>query len=284
MHKIIRMRAYLALIVGLFGIFTFGQGKENKGKFYIYWGWNHAQYTKSDIRFVGDNYDFTLQDVTAHDRQSAFGIKYFNPSSMTIPQYNFRLGYFFHNNWNVSFGIDHMKYVMDQDQIVKMNGKINNGSEFDGTYNNQDMKLTENFLTFEHTDGLNYANIEIRRFDNLIHFPISKNGKGIDVNITEGVGGGILYPKTNTQLMGQERHDEFHLSGFGIGGMVGINFTFWDYFFIQAELKGGYIDMNDILTTKSNSDKAKQRFGYSQQNLVFGAIIPVFTPKKKLNF
>lgn len=278
------MRAYLALFIGLFGVFAFGQGKENKGKFYIYWGWNHAQYTKSDIRFVGDNYDFTLQDVTAHDRQSAFGMKYFKPSSMTIPQYNFRLGYFFHNNWNVSFGIDHMKYVMDQDQVVKMNGKINNGSEFDGTYNNQDMKLTDNFLTFEHTDGLNYANIEIRRFDNIVHFPISKNGKGIDVNITEGVGGGILYPKTNTQLMGQARHDEFHLSGFGIGGMVGINFTFWDYFFIQAELKGGYIDMNDILTTESKSDKAKQRFGYSQQNLVFGAIIPVFTPRKKLDF
>ena len=278
------MRAYIALIIGLFGIIVFGQGKENKGKFYIYWGWNHAQYTKSDIRFVGDNYDFTLEDVTAHDRQSAFGMKYFNPKSMTIPQYNFRLGYFFHNNWNVSFGIDHMKYVMDQDQVVKMNGKINNGSEFDGTYNNQDMKLTENFLTFEHTDGLNYANIEIRRFDNIVHFPISRNGKGIDVNITEGIGGGILYPKTNTQLMGQPRHDEFHLSGFGIGGMVGINFTFWNYFFIQAELKGGYIDMNDILTTTSNSDKAKQRFGYSQQNLVFGAIIPVFTPKKKLEF
>ena len=278
------MRAYIALFIGLFGILAFGQGKENKGKFYVYWGWNHAQYTKSDIRFVGDNYDFTLADVSAHDRQSAFGMKYFNPKSMTIPQYNFRLGYFFHNNWNVSFGIDHMKYVMDQDQVVKMNGKINNGSEFDGTYNNQDMKLTDNFLTFEHTDGLNYANIEIRRFDNIVHFPISKNGKGIDVNITEGVGGGILYPKTNTQLMGQPRHDEFHLSGFGIGGMVGINFTFWNYFFIQAELKGGYIDMNDILTTASNSDKAKQRFGYSQQNLVFGAIIPMFTPRKKLEF
>lgn len=284
MYKILRMKAYLALIVGLFGIFTFGQGKENKGKFYVYWGWNNSQYTKSDIRFVGENYDFTLQDVAAHDRQSSFGMKYFNPSTMTIPQYNFRLGYFFHNNWNISFGIDHMKYVMDQNQVVKMNGKINDGSEFDGTYTNQDMKLTENFLTFEHTDGLNYANLEIRRFDNILHFPISKNGKGIDVNITEGIGGGILYPKTNTQLMGRPRYDEFHLSGFSIGGMVGINFTFWDYFFIQAELKGGYIDMNDIRTTENKADKAKQRFAYSQQNLVFGAIIPVFTPKKQLSF
>lgn len=279
-----KVRAYIALVIGLFGIFTFGQGKHNKGKFFIYWGWNHAQYTDSDIRFKGDNYDFTLKDVQAHDRQSDFGIKYFKPGTMTIPQYNFRLGYFFQDHWNVSFGIDHMKYVMDQNQTVRMNGNINTGSEFDGTYTNQDKVLTEDFLTFEHTDGLNYANIEIRRFDNLVHLPISKNGRGVDINLTEGAGAGILYPKTNTQLMGQPRHDEFHLSGFGVGAMVGINFTFWDYFFIQAELKGGYIDMDDIMTTVSDRDKAQQNFFYSQQNIVFGAIIPIFTPKKSYNF
>mgnify|MGYP001759025626 FL=1 len=76
--------------------------------------------------------------------------------------------------------------------------------------------------------------------------------------------------------MGQERYDEFHLAGFGTGLMVGINFTFWDYFFIQTEIKGGYIRMNDIRTTADKSDKAKQSIWYSQQNIVFGAIIPVF--------
>jgi len=268
----------------MISVLAFGQGKENKGKFYVYWGWNNAQYTKSDIRFKGDNYDFTLDNVVAHDRQSDFGIKYFNPVEMTIPQYNFRLGYFFHDNWNVSFGIDHMKYVMDQNQIANMNGSIANGSDFDGNYQNHPMELTEDFLMFEHTDGLNYANIEVRRFDNLLRLPISKNGKGIDVNLTEGIGGGILYPKTNTTLMGQPRHDEFHLSGFGVGAMVGINFTFWDYFFIQAELKGGYINMDDIRTTQSPSDTAQQDFFYSQQNIVFGAIIPMFRPKKQINF
>ena len=284
MHKIYILKVYIALLIGMFSVFALGQGKENKGKFYVYWGWNNGQYSKSDIRFKGDNYDFTLDNVVAHDRQSDFGLKFINPAEMTIPQYNFRLGYFFHDNWNISFGIDHMKYVMDQNQFAKMNGYINNGSEFDGSYSNHDMQLTEDFLKFEHTDGLNYANIEIRRFDNLVHFPISKNGKGIDVNLTEGIGGGILYPKTNTTLMGQDRYDEFHLSGFGVGAMVGINFTFWDYFFIQAELKGGYIDMDDIRTTSSKSDKAQQDFFYSQQNIVFGAIIPVFTPKKQIQF
>ncbi|ADX67180.1 MULTISPECIES: hypothetical protein [Weeksella] len=268
---------YYSFITFLVGVgVALGQGKENKGKFFVYWGWNHAQFGKSDIRFVGKDYDFTLDRVAAHDRQTTFSLKYFNPGKMTIPQYNFRLGYFYHDNWNVSFGIDHMKYVMDQDQIVNMNGNIHNGSAFDGDYHHVSKKLTKDFLTFEHTDGLNYANIELRRFDNLVYFPILKNKKGIDVNLTEGIGAGILYPKTNTQLMGQERYDEFHLAGFGTGLMVGINFTFWDYFFIQTEIKGGYIRMNDIRTTADKSDKAKQSIWYSQQNIVFGAIIPVF--------
>ncbi|WP_235802654.1 hypothetical protein ACF3NR_02625 [Vaginella massiliensis] len=90
---------------------------------------------------------------------------------------------------------------MNQDQWVKMNGYIRNGSSFYGDYDNVQKQLTKDFLTFEHTDGLNYVNLEVRRFDNLLYFPISKNKKGIAVNLTEEFGAGFLYPKTNTQLM-----------------------------------------------------------------------------------
>ncbi len=249
------------------------QSKHNKGKFYVYWGWNRAAYSKSDIHFTGDNYDFTLYDVKAQDRPTTFGTLYFKPAKMTIPQYNFRLGYFFHDNWNISFGIDHMKYVMNQNQKVNITGMIDEeGSPFNGQYDNEPVILTEDFLTFEHTDGLNYANIEIRRFDNLAHLGLTKSGSGIDFNITEGLGAGVLYPKTNTKLLGKERYDEFHLAGFGTGAMVGLNITFFDFFFIQNELKAGYINMNDIRTTASKSDKAKQSFWYAQQNLVFGFV------------
>ena len=254
---------------------SFGQGKNNKGKFYVYWGWNHAQYTKSDIQFKGNGYDFTLDNVVAHDRQTSFGIKYFNPSSMTIPQYNFRLGYFVSDNWNISFGIDHMKYVMDQDQIVKMNGNINTGSEFDGTYNNVDKKLTEDFLTFEHTDGLNYVNTEVSRHDDISKFFGLPNTDKVQINVTEGVGFGFLYPKTNTMLLGKERHDDFHVSGFGASLKAGLNVTFFKHFYIQGELKGGYINMQNIRTTQSNEDKASQEFFFFQRIIAVGGIFKI---------
>lgn len=268
----------ISLLFGLlfcFGLSNFvqAQSKHNKGKFYVFWGWNRAEYSKSDIRFTGDNYDFTLYDVKAQDRPTSFGMVYINPSRMTIPQYNFRLGYFFHDNWNISIGTDHMKYVMSQNQGVKISGTINEeGNSYNGVYDNDNIYLTENFLQFEHTDGLNYANIELRRFDNLAHLSLVKSGNGIDFNITEGAGAGVLYPRTNTTLMGKERYDEFHLAGWGTAAVVGLNVTFLNKIFAQTELKGGYINMNDIRTTESKSDKAKQNFFFAQHNLVFGAV------------
>ena len=72
--------------------------------------------------------------------------------------------------------------------------------------------------------------------------------------------------------MGKERYDEFHVSGFGVSAKVGLNFTFFKYFFIQTELKGGYIEMNDIRTTKDKADSAEQNFWFLQRILVIGGI------------
>ena len=66
-----------------------------KGDFYTYWGWNWSWYSKSDISFKGDNYNFKLHKAKAQDRQTKFTIdNYLNPANITTPQYNFRFGYF----------------------------------------------------------------------------------------------------------------------------------------------------------------------------------------------
>lgn len=244
--------------------------KSNKGKLFVYWGWNRSNYSRSDIKFKGNDYNFTLKDVKARDKPKPFGVYYFKPDEVTIPQTNFRVGYFFHENYNVAIGVDHMKYVMRNNQTVKINGSINTGGDFDGVYNGDDIVLTEDFLTFEHTDGLNYVNVEVSRFDNLdnwLKFPI----KNIDINLTEGVGVGLLYPKTNTKLLGKERYDEFHVSGYGMSVHAGLNITFFKHFFIQSNIKYGYINMSDIRTTDSKNDSAEQHFTFFESMYVFGA-------------
>ncbi len=273
------MKRVLILVIGFVSVVkSYSQEQElfskkhYKGQFFTYWGWNRDWYTNSDIHFHGNNYNFKLSKVVAKDSQSPLGLDpYLAFSDLTIPQTNFRIGYFFKDNWSISLGLDHMKYVMQQDQVVKINGNIqNSGTPYDGVYNNSDIKLTNDFLQFEHTDGLNYINVEIRRFDNILnlrrfHLP------NIDFNLTEGVGLGALLPKTNTTLLGNYRYDEFHLAGYGLGAFAGLNITFFEYFFIQSELKGGFINMPDIRTTRLTSDRADQHFFFLQTNFLVGA-------------
>jgi hypothetical protein len=251
----------------------------NKGKIYIYWGGNRGYYTKSDITFQGENYKFKIDDVTAHDKPKGWHIDYINPARMTIPQTNFRIGYFVSDKYNISFGVDHMKYVMTLNQTVNMNGEINlplneAGSTYNGPYANTPMVMTEDFLKFEHTDGLNYVNTEITRVDDITKI-FGWNTDKVQLNTVLGGGFGLLYPKTNTTLLGKERHDDFHVSGFGTALKVGLNLTFFKYFFIQSELKGGYINMQDIRTTKSSADSASQDFNFLQTNIVFGGIFKI---------
>ncbi len=244
----------------------------NKGKFYVYWGGNRESFSKSDIHFKGNGYDFTLYDVQAKDKPKGWHVDYVNPARMTIPQTNFRFGYFFTDYYNVSIGLDHMKYVVIPNQTVNIKGYIDGIPPFNGLYNNDPIALTEDFLQFEHTDGLNYINAEICRVDDISSFLNLTNTDFFQINITEGVGTGILIPKTNAALLGKERHDDFHVSGYGVSAKVGLNLTFFKHFFIQAELKGGYIDMPDIRTTDDSSDKASQHFYFLQRIITFGGI------------
>lgn len=247
----------------------------NKGKIYFFWGGNRERYSKSDITFKGDNYNFTLENVEAHDKPKGWHIDYINPARITIPQTNFRMGYFITDKYNISIGVDHMKYVMYQDKAVNYTGYYPNTGSFGETLPNGQVLLTNEFLTFEHTDGLNYVNTEFSRVDDISKlFTIGDTDK-IQVNVTEGIGAGILYPKTNAKVLGKERHDDFHISGYGISAKAGLSITFFKYFFLQTELKGGYINMNDIRTTHSSSDSASQEFFFIQHIIAVGGIFSI---------
>jgi len=277
---LLKLRILSILFLGVLTTNSFAQENpnltkytaHNKGKFYFFWGGNRDNYTKSDIHFKGVDYDFTIENATAHDKPMGWHVNYINPLTMTIPQTNFRMGYFINDHYNISVGVDHMKYVMRQNQIANISGT------YPLTYvgnqiNNGQVNLSdETFLTFEHTDGLNYVNSEISRVDDISKIFGITNTDKVQINLTEGTGAGVLYPKTNAKVLGKDRHDDFHVSGYGAAAKVGINFTFFKHYFIQGELKGGYINMNDIRTTASSDDTASQHFLFLQRIISFGGI------------
>lgn len=247
----------------------------NKGKFYVYWGGNRENFSKSDIRFKGADYDFTLYDVEAHDKPKGWHLDYINPARMTIPQTNLRIGYFINDHYNISIGVDHMKYVMYNDRRVQYSGAYPNAGSYGENPVGNELTLTEDFLLFEHTDGLNYVNTEIARVDDISGLLGLPNTDMFQINTVGGLGVGLLYPKTNTTLLGKDRHDDFHISGYGLSAKAGLNFTFLKHFFIQTELKGGYINMNDIKTTKSSADSASQEFWFLQRIITVGGIFRI---------
>ncbi len=249
----------------------------NKGKFFISWGGNRESFSRSDIHFKGEGYNFVIKDASARDKPKGWHVDYINPTRMTIPQTNIKVGYFINDNYAIALAVDHMKYVLDRNRTRTVSGTINlasdtPGSAFNGTFNNESVFISEDFLKFEHTNGLNYVYTEFLRFDDISSLFKIRNTDKFQINITEGLGFGLLYPKTNTELLGKERYDEFHVSGFGASLNLGLNFTIFKHFYMQLDLRGGHINMNDIRTTSNKNESASQKFWFLQRVISFGGI------------
>lgn len=127
---------------------------------------------------------------------------------------------------------------------------------------------------YEHTDGLNYLNVELRRSDVLWGW------KHIWISGQYGAGLGALMPKTNATLLNNARHDAFHLAGYGLAAVGAVNINFYKYFFIQSELKGGFIHMPDVRTTQYKADRASQKFVFAEYVISLGVNVPFGQFKK----
>lgn len=257
--------------------FKFFDIRPNKGKVLISFGWNRGYFTDSEIKFNGKEYNFTLHQVQAKDRQSPFDFSlYFHPETFTIPQTNFKVGYFFHEHYTISFSIDHMKYVMVQNQAASISGFINGThTPYNGTYDKDKIILSDDFLTFEHTDGLNYLSLELNRHDDILK-KIHLENKWIEVSCSEGFSLGLVTPKTDATLLGKPRNDIFYLAGYGLAANADISVTFLQYLYVQFGMKGGFIHLPHVKTTASPEDHASQSFWFFEHIFSFGLKVKVF--------
>ena len=140
--------------------------KKEKGTFYFGWGYNRDWFTKSNIHLQNNTpqlingtnytYDFTVYNTKANDRPQFDKIK--DVANLTVPQFNFRIGYYFKKRKNIGIELnyDHAKYVATEYQKARIKGQIN------GNYFDKDTILDPNkFLEFEHTDGANFWMINL---------------------------------------------------------------------------------------------------------------------------
>ena len=226
-------------------------------RFYFYWGYNRASFARSDIHLAGREYDFTLYDVAARDRPTKFNFKtYFNPTSISIPQYNYRLGFFLTRRIAVSVGVDHLKYVVVHDQTVFMSGVIDEqvSRRYAGSYLRRPIRLSADFVRFEHTDGLNLVNLDLE-----YHLPVLQLAHPhLALHLLVGLGGVWVVPRTDARIFGYGLNNNFHLAGYSLAGKTGLRLYVLKRLFLMVETKAGYISLPNILLRNEQPERADQ--------------------------
>lgn len=250
------------------------KSKKRKGDIYLMWGYTRAAYSKSTLHFVNHSntyypetgryhdYDFTIYDATAHDRPDFDKIK--DVINITIPQFVFRVGYYFNNkkDMGVELNYDHTKYIVDNYQKVHVKGNFN------GDYVDKDTILDpDNFLHFEHSDGANFWMINF-----LKRWKVWQPSRNFNVGLVAKPGAGIVYPRTDVTIYGTRLNNKWHVAGWIVGVEAGLRVEFLKYGVFEFMGKGSYADYTTCLVLGKGNGKANHHFFTGQLTATIGAM------------
>ena len=253
-----------------------------KRAMFFYWGYNRSFYTDSKISFFGPGYDFSLAGVQATDRPSPDFITYVDPSTLTVPQFNARIGFNFKKKWALSFGYDHMKYVIVHGPTYLLSGRINPLidpiSNWSGDYNAEPVTTDESILHYENTNGMNYIRAEISHIDKLV-----RASNAFAIYSVSGLGAGLVLNYNDFTFAGEKSMTTLSMSGVGASAHLGIRFEFFKHFFLQANNSVGFLYQHRVKTRGNDPYAyARQSLGYFQSDIVLGGIF-YLRPKDDCN-
>ncbi len=245
--------------------------KKNK-QFYISWGYTKAIYSKSTIHFKNtsnkfneyrgkpDNYDFTIYDVTASDKPDMDKIG--DVVNITIPQFVVRVAYMFNNKWGIEMNYDHTKYVVNDWQRTHIKGQI------DGIAIDKDTTMNpDRFLHFEHTDGANFWMLNaVRKFE------LYKPSRKFCASAVVKPGAGVVFPRTDVTIFGQELNNDWHVAGWIVGVETGLRLEFFRNGFFELVCKGAYANYRRALVLGRGNGNANHHFFAGQVTATLGLI------------
>ncbi|MBD0331482.1 MAG: hypothetical protein ICV66_02395 [Chitinophagaceae bacterium] len=231
--------------------------KEKKGTVYGAFGTHRIFFTPCDIHLKGSNpsFDFTLEKVRGKDEG---GLKF-----KSAPQFSYTIGYYFkEKNFGLEYQYDHIKFFTRENQIVRLKGTIS------GKPYNQDTLLTPDLAYIEHSDGGNYAMVNVVKW---LPVASTKNQKHI-LTLLVKAGAGVVNPKTNSYVLGKHRDDRYHISGYIFGAESGIRYNFFKYFFATGTFKGAFANYSDFLIADG---RGSQKWFSAQFNYLLGVQFPL---------
>jgi hypothetical protein len=220
-------------------------------EFFFSWGYNGDWFTTSDIQISQPSLDsdFTFVGVKARDSKGWTDL--FN-HSLTVPQYNVRFGVFFNERWGVELALDHIKWIVREDQQVLMRGTLN-GAPVD-----TQIALTEDVLRYMLNNGANPIFINVIRRVRLAGEP----GRPGHLSFLAKAGGGFAVPHTENVLFGQPNDKGFQwFQGWNMDVVAAVRVQIWKPLYFEAEEKllyARYFGVNVDRGTAGHSIKVSE--------------------------
>lgn len=220
-------------------------------EFFISWGYNGDAFAKSDIHFsqpaLGSA--FTLHGVQARDSKGWTDL--FN-HGLTVPQYNVRLGVFFNDRWGLELALDHIKWIVRQDQQVRMTGTLE-GEPVDTL-----VTLTPDVLRYQLNNGANPIFINVIRRVRVAGEP----GRTGHVAFLAKAGGGFAVPHTENALFDHPNEAGFQFfHGWDLDAVAAVRVHLWRPLYFEFEEKlvyARYFGVNIDRGTARHSVKASE--------------------------
>ncbi|MFI5163858.1 MAG: hypothetical protein ACHQHP_01280 [Bacteroidia bacterium] len=212
----------------LFFLNSYSQ-KKFKPRFYFSWGYNHEWYANNNIRIsqpaLNNNYTF-VKAIGIDKPGWTTGI--FN-KALTIPQYNYRLGYVINEKWGFELNFDHTKYQIP-DQMLHMSGTYQ-GRAVDSVF-----ARSINNLSYELNNGANFFLFNAVRRIAILGSDSSK----VKIKLLLKGGIGFVFPHVQNTIMGEDNLPHFQFGGLDAGTEAGFQATFYKYFYLEFTNKVVY--------------------------------------------
>ena len=252
-----------------------------KGTFFASWGYHRAVYSESDLYLSGYHYDFDLANSKAHDQQSKLNSGDYSIKSISVPQYNFKVGYYFKQKWNITLALDHMKYIFSDFNRVALTGfvtvpvgEVSLGDDriFSNSYHHsQTITTNKNQFHYENAKGLNYVHAQLGYTERL-YVAGKKNNFTLAYNA--GIGTGIIISTASLFFNNIQEPPVQSLSGYGVSRFAGLRGEIYKHFYIYSNLSVGFLHKVNERTSPSFSySYARQMFGYSQIEIGVGIFL-----------
>ncbi len=167
------------------------------------------------------------------------GFKNILKTDLSIPQYVYRIGYYFKkkSQFGIEINFDHAKYIVYDNQTLRVTGQIR------GRTIDKDTLVDNNFVHLEHTNGANFlmANMLYR----IKLFESANHNSAISLIFKTGMG--TVIPKTDVTFMGTRLDNKFHIAGFIVGEEITIRYRIYKGLISEFSSKNAYANYFNAL-------------------------------------